>query len=180
MAFYWYLKAAKSGYELAQNNLGCLYEKGEGMEKNLKKAFYWFNRAAENGYEVAQYNLGECYELGIGVEKDEFKAFEFYQKSAYQGDLDAKFLLGYCYINGIGTEINREKGFELYNDAAAGKKDNCVQNILNEDDDKITNDLDKVNYWYHKAADDNNKVALYKLGEFYEIGKGIGEDLNRS
>ncbi|CAB4397235.1 unnamed protein product [Rhizophagus irregularis] len=32
---------------------------------------------------------------------------------------------------------------------------------------------DKVNYWYHKAAEDDNEVALYKLGEFYELGKGV-------
>ncbi len=128
---------------------------------------------------MSQYNLGEYYELGIGVEKDEFKAFEYYQRSAKQEDLDVKFLLEYCYINRIGTEINIAKGFDLYNEAA-GKKDGDTQNILEwsyKNDDKITNNLDKVNYWYHQAAENDNKVALYKLGEFYEIGKGVDENL---
>ncbi len=31
----------------AQNKLGVLYEKGEGTEKDLKKAFHWFMKAAE-------------------------------------------------------------------------------------------------------------------------------------
>ena len=26
---------------------------------------------------------------------------------------------------------------------------------------------------YHKAVESDNKFALYKLGEFYELGKGI-------
>ncbi len=37
--FYWYQKAAENGYEVAQYNLGYLYDKGERTEKNLEKAF---------------------------------------------------------------------------------------------------------------------------------------------
>ncbi|RIA85885.1 hypothetical protein C1645_830114 [Glomus cerebriforme] len=36
-----------------------------------------------------------------------------------------------------------------------------------------SNELDKVCHWYHKAAENDNKVALYKLGEFYELGQGV-------
>src|SRR5688572_20634663 len=82
--------------------------------------------------------------------------------------IEAIFYLGYCYLNGIGTEINKDKEF--------GKKVSDTQNFLNENDDKM-DDIDKVNYWYHKSADKYNKEALYKLGEFYEAGKGIRRDL---
>ena len=68
-----------------------------------------------------------------------------------------KIHLGYCYV--------KEKGFRLYNEAAE---------LLYENDVEIK-DLDKVNYWYYKAAGNDNKVALYKLGEFYEMGKDIGD-----
>src|SRR2546430_10230 len=110
--------------------------------------------------------------LGNGVEKDETKAFEYYEKSSKKGFLDVKFYLGYCHVNGIGTGVNKVKGFELYNEAA-GKKIIDIQNKF-EDDEEIVNDLDKVNYWYHKAAEIDNKVALYKLGNFYELGQGVG------
>src|SRR6266542_6727061 len=100
-----------------------------------------------------------CYELGIGIDKDENKAFDYYQKSAENGLVNAKFQLGYCHANGIGTEVNKDKGLELYNEAA-GKEDN----------------LAKINYWFQKAAEDDNKVALYKLGEFYELKGSILED----
>ena len=105
----------------------------------------------------AQYNLGECYELGNGVNKDGIKALELYEKSAEQGYQGAKFRLGYFYLNGIGTEVNEEKGFELYNEAA-GKKDN-------------NNKIDIENDG--KAVEDDNKVALYNLGKFYELGQGV-------
>ncbi|CAB4418545.1 unnamed protein product [Rhizophagus irregularis] len=44
----------------------------------------------------------------------------------------------------------------------------------------LVNDLDKVNYWYHKAAENDDKFALYKLGEFNELGKGIGKNKVRA
>src|SRR5207248_879676 len=40
-------------------------------------------------------------------------------------------------------------------------------------DEQIVNDLDKVHYWYRKATEDDNKVALYNLGKFYELGQGV-------
>ncbi|RIA81859.1 hypothetical protein C1645_836267 [Glomus cerebriforme] len=36
--------------------------------------------------------------------------------------------------------------------------------------------IDKVNYWYHKASENNNMIALYELGKIYELGKGIGKN----
>ncbi|CAI2176732.1 11149_t:CDS:1, partial [Funneliformis geosporum] len=120
----------------------------------------------------------EHYEFGNGVEKNEFKAFDFYKKSAENGFEEAKFYLGYCYINGIGTEINKEIGFKLYKEAA--KINDSNMELLYEDYDKIVNNLEKVFYWYHKAAESDNKFALYKLGELYELGKGFGENLVRA
>ena len=81
-------------------------------------------------------------------------------------------MLGYYYVNGIGTEINKEKGFELFNEAA-GKK-------VGENEEELINDIDKVNYWYHKAAESDNKFALYKLGQFYESGKGVCQNERRA
>jgi len=89
-----------------------------------------------------------------GVAKDEIKAFEYYKKSAENGYINAKFLLGYCYVNGIGTEVNKEKGLELYDEAVS--KENSDAEIL-----------EKVNYWYHKVAENDDKYALYMLGELY-------------
>src|SRR5205085_11782977 len=141
---------------------------GQGTKKDLGKAIYWWEKAAKYGERGAQYNLGECYELGIGVTKDEKKAFEYYKKSAENGDLDAQFYLGYCYVNGIGIKVDKEKGFELYNQAS-GKNDDdnapIIFGLLYKNEEEIVNDLDKVNYWYCKSAENDNKIALYKLGE---------------
>ncbi|GES98931.1 kinase-like domain-containing protein [Rhizophagus clarus] len=202
MAFYWYNKAAENGNDIArynlaqfyrlgigiikneikafelykelsekshsdaQNNLGVQYLYGEGIEKNIDQAVYWLQEAADNKNEAALYNLGELFEYGIGVDKNEFKAFDCYKESAEIGFVEARFQLGYCYVNGIGTKIDKEKGLELYN-KAAGKS-----YIEEEDDD----DLVQVVHWYQRAAENDNKLALYKLGELYEFGIGVRKD----
>ena len=68
--------------------------------------------------------------------------------------------------------------FALYNEAA-GKRISNIQNKF-EDDEEILIDLDKVNYWYHKAAEIYNKVALYNLGKFYEFCQGVGRNESRA
>ena len=93
--------------------------------------------------------MGNCYRLGIGIEKDYQKAFFFYNHSVENGYIEANFQLGYCYVNGIGTEVNKEKGFMLYNQAA--RIQNSVQIII-ESEEETANDLEKVNYWYHKSS----------------------------
>ena len=42
------------------------------------------------------------------------------------------------------------------------------------------NYLDEVKYWYCKAIEDDNKFALYKLGELYELGKGVYKNKQRA
>jgi TPR repeat protein len=157
------IAAEEGNYNRAQNNFGFLHENGIGTKKDLGKAFQWYHKAAENGNEIAQYNLGEYYELGTGVEKDEVKAFEWYKKSADNNFLYAKFLLGYCYVSGIGTEVNKEKGLELFNEVTQ------INTERYDYDEKSINILDKMCYWYQKAAEDDSKVALYNLGKCCEL-----------
>lgn len=47
-AYSWFLKAAEQGFDKAQQNLGIMYKKGMGIEKNLEKATYWFSKTNPN------------------------------------------------------------------------------------------------------------------------------------
>lgn len=55
---------------VAQNNLGVIYDNGEGVLKNSKEAERWNLKLAEQGYASAQYNLALRYCNGSGVSKD--------------------------------------------------------------------------------------------------------------
>ena len=53
-AVQYYSLAAEWGNAEAQYNLGCCYEKGDGVEKDLKETVEWFRKAAEQGLEKAK------------------------------------------------------------------------------------------------------------------------------
>jgi TPR repeat protein len=61
---YW-TKAAELGDMEAHNNLSCMYGKGEGVGKNMKKKVYHLEVAAIGGHPGARESLG-CYEGNAG------------------------------------------------------------------------------------------------------------------
>src|SRR3990167_7200972 len=46
-SLFWYRKAAENNFAYAQNNLGWMYLKGLGIEKDPEQAVHWFSKAAE-------------------------------------------------------------------------------------------------------------------------------------
>ena len=62
--------SAEQGDAMAQNNLGVMYQKGEGVPQDYKEAVKWYRLAAEQGHATAQTNLGGMYYKGQGVPED--------------------------------------------------------------------------------------------------------------
>ncbi len=52
----WHLLANK-GDANAQNNLGVMYQNGQGILQEYKEAVKWYTKASEQGVASAQYNL---------------------------------------------------------------------------------------------------------------------------
>lgn len=50
------IELAKKGNATAQSNLGVLYAKGQGVEKNLLQSYAWFKIASDNGHKTAKEN----------------------------------------------------------------------------------------------------------------------------
>lgn len=61
---------AEDGFDLAQFNLGYMYERGEGVPQDYSEAFQWYRRAAEQGDAGAQFNVALMYGKGEGVPQD--------------------------------------------------------------------------------------------------------------
>jgi TPR repeat protein len=56
-ALRWYATAAEKGYAGAQNSLGVMYARGEGVREDCNMAARWFTAAATQGYPAASDNL---------------------------------------------------------------------------------------------------------------------------
>ena len=76
------LSCAEDGDPQAQNNLGILYEHGEGVPEDDVQAAHWYRLAAEQGLALAQSNLGLMYDKGEGVPKDAAEAVRWFRLAA--------------------------------------------------------------------------------------------------
>jgi len=99
--------AAEQGDAVAQNNLGYMYDNGEGVPENDAEAVKWYRKAADQGLVDAQYNLGLMYGNGEGVPENDAEAIRLYRKAADQEYAKAQFNLGLMYDNGEGVPENR-------------------------------------------------------------------------
>jgi len=108
-----------------------MYDHGQGVEKDKKKAFEWFKKAAQQNHAIAQRILGVMYDHGQGVEQDKKKAFEWFEKAAIQNDAIAQRILGERYANSEGVEKDEHKASECFQKLFKNPTSN-VQNVLNK------------------------------------------------
>lgn len=89
-----YRKAADLGSAIAYNNLGELFESGQGMKRSTQNAEFCYRKAAATGLHEAEYNLARLYDYGVGVRADYSKAAYWYRKAADGGFTPAVSMLG--------------------------------------------------------------------------------------
>lgn len=113
-----YTKAAASGDARAMNKLSKMFERGQGVPKDLTKAKLLTEKAALAGSRQAQHNLGVYYADGEGGERNYAKAAENFRKAAKRGMTDSQFNLGAMAERGIGVDKNPKEAYYWYSLAA--------------------------------------------------------------
>jgi len=103
-ALSWYRAAAEAGLAEAANNIGLLYERGEGVARDPVAAARWYRVATDQGLAIAQNNLGQLLQYGQGLERNPVSATVFYKQAAYGGDAFGQVNYANALANGIGVE----------------------------------------------------------------------------
>jgi TPR repeat protein len=106
---------AAQGNALAQNNLGLVYDLGNGVSQDYVVARQWYEQAAAQNHAAAQFNLGLLYANGHGVPQDYAMAREWYEKAAALGELWVAVFLGELYSRGHGVQqdfVQAEQWFQ--------------------------------------------------------------------
>ena len=166
----------------AAEDLLILGEKAS-EDRNDADAIKYFEQAANAGNVKAMVKLGQIYELedfsfmGVKLRKNDFfdekRAFYWYKKAADAGNAYAMNAVGYMYENGIGTDRNLELAKEYINKAAENYDADAMYNMV------FYGAKDNVQKFelLKRAAENGSYNAMSRIGEMYEYGKGVEEDI---
>jgi len=103
----------------AQFILGRMFEQGEGVKRDERRALAWYLKAARQGYDFAQYYVGHMYYEGLGTKQDYHQAYLWTLKAAHQGFVPAYYNLGLQYQYGDGVKRNPAQAVSWYRKAAS-------------------------------------------------------------
>jgi Caspase domain/Sel1 repeat len=158
-------QAAAAGYVMAMNNIGGMYEGGEGVPQNYAEAVRWYSKAADAGEPIAMIDLGWQYETGHGVAKDLARARQLYETAGKAGVPAGTNNLGLLYLSGKGVKRDYAEAQRLFEQAAAMGLAAAMNNlgIIYKDGDGVPRNITTARQWYEKAAALGNPEAQQNL-----------------
>lgn len=118
-------KLADKGDARAMNNLGVLFDRGQGVAESPEQAASWFQKSAAGGHGPGMNNYARMLEQGRGVPREASLAAHWFQKAAEQGNADAQYNLGLLYERGDGVTKNDRSAAAWYSMAASAQQVNA-------------------------------------------------------
>jgi TPR repeat protein len=188
----WANLAASKANPMGIYNLAVLYENGQGVKKDTKRAkelfkkvFPMLKKLAEAGNPRAQYDLGYMYFHGSGgINTDHKKAIDWFEKSANQNNENACFVLGYLYSNGLaGLHKNPATAQKWFRKAAllgnsASQYYLGISLIMSAT--KGQPPSKEAVKWLVKAAENGEPNAQYIVGGMCETGHGMKRNIAKA
>ena len=107
-----WLRAGELGYTTAYFSVGNIYDNGDGVERDMKKAKY-YGLAAMMGNASARYNLGHLEEDVGNMDR----AVKHWMISASAGHDKSLRRIRECFLNGHATKDDSEKALRAHKDA---------------------------------------------------------------
>lgn len=99
---------AREGDIVAQRNLGLMYQRGRGVQKDLSLAARWYRRAADQDDAGAQLALGAMYQTGQGLKHDYGTAAGYYRKALRGGSARAAYRLAMMHRAGVARAPDKD------------------------------------------------------------------------
>ena len=160
-----YDKAAASGYAMAMNNIGAMYEGGDGVPRNYAEAVRWYGKAVALGEPIAMVDLGWLYEHAHGVAQDLSEARRLYETAARAGVPAGMNNLGLLYLNGKGVARDTTEARRLFEQGIAlGDAANMNDlGVMYMEGAGVRRDVKMAREWYEKAAALGNPEAKQNL-----------------
>lgn len=152
----------------------CLYF-GKGVIENKEKANNIYKEILQNEESVtdanSKYIYGKIYSLGLGVEENKSKANEYFKAgndffTENENEYN-NYKLGLNYYYGRGTEKNYQKAVEALKQVTnISEAYTVIAEIYEKGGYGLEKDLGEATKYYKIAAENNNKIGLYKSAVF--------------
>jgi localization factor PodJL len=106
--------AARAGLPVAQYRLSKLYERGQGLPRDIAEARRWTDRAAKGGNVKAMHDLAVFFAEGEGGAQSYAEAAVWFRRAAEFGVVDSQFNLAVLYEQGLGVSPDMEQAYFWY------------------------------------------------------------------
>ena len=166
-----WLPFANKGHDLAAFSVGDLYQRGLGVEKNIKEAVRWYTVAAKQGrIPAAAYRLGLLFMRGEGVLQDHQVAARWYLQAAELGFPPAQSKIATMYYHGKGLQKNQKEAMKWLA-LAAEQGEPYSQHLLGYSfflGEGVEKDYVQAHKWLNLAVYNGFKGEASELREFVE------------
>ncbi|HNY80383.1 MAG: hypothetical protein RBS72_20755 [Sedimentisphaerales bacterium] len=96
------MNLAQQGHAEAMFFLALMYDRGNGVQQDVRESVRWYTRSSLGGWSDSMFNLGQKYHKGEGVEADQVKAADLFFLVATTGDPDGQWVFGVFVAEGTG------------------------------------------------------------------------------
>ncbi len=162
-----YERAAVAGYPMALNNIGGMYEGGQGVRVDNAEAARWYRKAVEAGEPIAMVDLGWLEESGHGVSRNCAEAVRLYETAVKAGIPSAMNNLGLLYLRGQCVRRDTTEARRLFEQGIALGDPACMNGLgaIYNEGDGVPRNARLARQWFEKAASLGDHEARQNLGE---------------
>lgn len=194
-------KEANAGNSEAALLLGLMYDRGIAVDVNPREAVYWYQQATVNpvsafilgtymveGTEMSQdKQKGEAllkqaadgsfpyanFNLAVLKQQNKEEFLPELEKALTLGNSTAGLLLADYYLSLASNDTQMQQARNIYQSLAEKGDRNGQLKLAYMLDKGLGGPADRVNAekWYRQAADQDQAVAQYFLGQYYQLGK---------
>jgi uncharacterized protein len=126
-----YELACNAGASFACNQLGWLYETGNGVAVNYAQAMNFYKQACDGGTAMGCNNLGNLYWNGRAGRQDYAMAVSLFNKACEGGEMWGCTNLGSAFHSGLGIVRDDAQARNLWQKACNGGQQEACTNLQN-------------------------------------------------
>jgi hypothetical protein len=177
-------RSAEGGWAEAQYTLGLWNYLATHTPRDAQAAASWFEKAAHQDHVEAQLMLAQMLLFGSGVAPNARLALRWFTRGAELGSAEAQYRTGLAHYEGVGTQENPVEAARWMKKAAEQGHLDAMYHlavlILDETEPPEAARAEKAFAWFLQAAEAGHGPSQLAVGESYEKGRGVTQDVARA